>query len=421
MLAACQSDFAENAPAQSGDDDGMLDVGFDIYVDPEMISRASDGGRTIGKGSKINQLIYAVYLDEVSEESYVDDQGVQVTVKNHVYTLLTQYGNNDYGQHVVDFENGLYNLTIRLKKNQEYALVFWLQNKDIDAYDTSDFRCVQINYDNCKANDDALDAFAKVESMSVGSVQLSSNRSVYLSRPFAQINVGTTGKDYNEYIAKNGAGSDQLFSKIYVKGVACFMDVLLNKVLTPDDYEEYLEDPQSSPYYNKLKDLTSADQMLTDVTFETAPISDLYISGKEEFLKVKINDDNTEPLKRTDVFDEDKDGFLDYKTTGDMQAVINNTTYYLTETFKYLSMCYVLVPAPIIELPDYSGSGNGGNVDSNNADNWGKIEQITYSLYAPNESSLVGEQSINAVPVRRNWRSNIIGGLETTSSVFTTK
>jgi len=127
-------------------------------------SRAVD----INDGKKATELTYAIYDKDW----------------NHLQT------------YEAEFENGslVKELSLRLVKNKTYNFVFWAQNPNVTCY-TMDFETagqkpsVSVNYDALVANNDNYDAFFGQElALTVNGTV---NKTVYLKRPFAQINFGT--------------------------------------------------------------------------------------------------------------------------------------------------------------------------------------------------------------------------------------
>lgn len=92
-------------------------------------------------------------------------------------------------------------ITLRLVKNKFYNIVFWAQNPGVSCYTlnlqetaaSGATPSVTVNYDNAVANDESRDAFfGQLLNLEVdGNV----NETVYLKRPFAQINFGNNVTD----------------------------------------------------------------------------------------------------------------------------------------------------------------------------------------------------------------------------------
>ncbi|MBE6195456.1 MAG: hypothetical protein E7140_07005, partial [Rikenellaceae bacterium] len=130
------------------------------------------GSRAINDGKKATELTYAVY--------------------DAAWTLLKK--------ETVSFENGslVKELSLRLVKNKTYNFVFWAQAPGKGYYtanlgnlgDATVTPTVTVNYAATdEANDDTRDAFfGKKLALTVNGTV---NETVYLKRPFAQINFGT--------------------------------------------------------------------------------------------------------------------------------------------------------------------------------------------------------------------------------------
>ena len=470
LTASCSDDLPGQGGATTGGGDGEeVEVTFTISTEDAALlhTRAvkddpttdnADHGpgqyqSTIGKGLKVDALIYAVYEDEKDD--------------NNNYILLGQYGKgfigieadgtatsgtkpfgdqelyflgkDHNGQTIVNVgglfsQGGAYTLTLRLMRNKVYHLAFWAQSSKTAAFDTHDLAQVTVNYDNAKNNDELRDAFCKVESFSVSAS--ATPRKIVLTRPMAQINVGTSGADYKHYATGENVFPNRwiTYSKIAIKGVSNTINVV------KDEIGEVMK---------------NADDTDKEVIFDWNPIAAYYASGiptgdedkrvgddkensaKEEFLLVDLNYDGKVAGYKTEYPTTD--------VTKDEEGKI--TAYeYLTETFKYLSMCYVLVPAAKTETqPDGShytstvlssvqvyfaekvektpeaGSGAGEEGDAGEEDGAG--ETPTPEVI-PDEEHAYRYISLTNVPAQRNWRTNILGGLHDTddpddpSSVF---
>lgn len=450
MLTACSSENIWDYDGSQAAADEYVDVTFQIASETiGLSSRAGDdstvddstdnggnkdGGpgrwQTLGKGKKIDMLVYAVY--DANEK---DDNGKKTLVH------LTQYGeglkaadgqvaftsgtpenpgtpalsmedNTHKGQTIVNVGDILakgdsYTVTLRLMRQKEYTIAFWAQSSQSKAYDTNDLRHVEVLYkngnDNFINNDETRDAFCKAETFMVPDGGIN-HQTVILTRPLAQINVGTTGADYKNLEKGAIAGSTHRHvsqSKIEIKGVAKYLDVAENKVLTGDDIQDATTNP-NSPYYGVSGKAT------TDVIFDWAkipayynidiPTENLYIKAAgEELLYVDLNQDGT--LK-------------DYKTS---YPTLGSKGSYMTEQFKYLSMSYVLVGAP--KSPSSSDSNGSLSDDANSSVNNSKvIDNVTVWFAESNENGKVTNEfqslTVSQVPARSNWRTNILGGLQ---------
>lgn len=174
----------------SYDDLGDTEVTFSINL-PEMAedSRAS----VIADGTKATQLYYAVY----------DGQ-------KKIISGLTPNG-------AITLQNKRHELKLRLVKGLTYNIAFWAEPEN-DTYYTFDKENAKItvayrNTDSSlmSSNDEYRDAFyAVVTDYQVGVTNIKDN-TIYLRRPFAQVNVGTTLADLE---AAKTAGIDISKSKL---------------------------------------------------------------------------------------------------------------------------------------------------------------------------------------------------------------
>ena len=76
-----------------------------------------------------------------------------------------------------------------LVKGQTYSFIFWAQNKAFDGYDVTALKTVKVNYSKFKGNQDSYDAYYAKDSFLVSE---SMSRTIYLRRPFAQLNFGAS-------------------------------------------------------------------------------------------------------------------------------------------------------------------------------------------------------------------------------------
>lgn len=152
------------AKEQVGPGEGaMVEATFNVDV-PEVI-----GTKAIGDGLTASKLYYQVF-DE--ESNPIEGLGVQTKKMN----------------------SGKTTVTFQLVKDQTYNFVFWAQTPTEGYYEidgTEGLKKISAKYADKNANDENFDAFYAVEKFTVnGSI----SESVTLTRPFAQVNIATTGK-----------------------------------------------------------------------------------------------------------------------------------------------------------------------------------------------------------------------------------
>lgn len=440
LLASCTNDVSYDYEGESSYNNELVDVTFCITAeDLGLETRASSLGESenvypneglgskqvLSRGSKIDMLVYAVYMHSVDEEGNLE------------YKLLTQYrqgyvdtnGNPtlyfdnkpsyvDYlerpGQTIVnvkdvfnkpDGDYGAYTMKLRLMRNQQYTIAFWAQCSDIDCYDTKDLMDVKVTYTG-ENNDERRDAFCKAEVLSVGNN--SPARTVILKRPFAQINVATTGADYKnlvegKYVFKN---MEYKYSRIKISGLSQKINVVSDEV----DGENLVDatfDWAVMPAFMKLKEKDDfnafADQSEMTEDEKKEYKNHLIKRNNEEFLYVKLVSGSK---------------YLDYKT--DWPTIKDGE--FETETFKYLSMSYVLVPSAK-KYEGTDGEPSGGYLDYDYVTS--VLQEVRFEFAENEDGSNSNEyqsyQALTNVPVKRNWRTNILGGfgIETTpNSIF---
>lgn len=432
---SCKDDTFSNLNGEMGDE---VRVSFKLAPEGAVASGRANTASTISDGSKADVLIYAVY-DE--EGNLLDEYGMGSSVAG------VEAGP---GQTVLRPEGGFpMDVTITLKRGEKYQLAFWaMSSKAKNAYITEDLKKIEVNYsqvteetstidagtDNSSStpnNDEYRDAFCRSITLVAGEnggVQ----QNIHLYRPLAQINVGTNGFDYE--IATRETQTKYTYSKIRINRVARYLDVVADRTYTSTTSNE--ETTDKTPEAFAVVDFGwapipaySAMHPETDVYDVTVPVYPSYskwnwlyndafvlnrdgktidksqalgddgisgIYGKEYFLTVH-RDLSSKPKTMPEVKDQDvdNDGYRDY---ADLTSHNNKES----ETFKYLSMCYVL-----------TSSTEENPVVINNVKVW-----LASDANGADEYELL---NINQVPAQRNWRTNIIGNLLTEENNFEVK
>ncbi|MCH5228552.1 MAG: hypothetical protein J1F12_00975 [Muribaculaceae bacterium] len=297
---------------------------------------------------------------------------------------------------------------MHLDPDKEYKIVTWSQNSSCKAFDTTDLTNVVVKYGNALNNDELRDAFCAYKEFKGNDPSVF----VTLYRPFAQINVGTTGADLKTTLEHAVPGKPYLYSQVKVTGVANTIDVLNDKIGVAGTEPVTFEYNTIPSYWNwsNISNLTAKNYWETIVyDKKLAP---------EEFLLVDLDG---------------KEGYLQYQTyyptlwwfDGEWQTEDDDkweaTSGEIvkkgdprTETFKYLSMTYVLVPGGHYHNNGELISEEYGIDDSGNV-NYEKKDAATVNLEVAFKTGLssthVSDFSLKNVPVKRNWRTNILGGL----------
>lgn len=466
MMPACADDtFKDYNNADNSDE-----IKVTLTLAPEAISsntRAVDyTGKKISDGSKADMLIYSVFLasDDADGNDIENDEILEIETRNDFENI--ELG---YCQSAVKVNRFPYALNLTLKKRTDgknYRIAFWAQSSKSDAYNTKDLRKVEVIYSELQesipnndnpsgattekststpCNDERRDAFCRSVTILGNSSSVSQN--VYLYRPLAQINVGTSGYDF-EIINRERAKNEQyLYSKIRVNRVARYLNVVKDKT--------YTTTTGSNPYTTDDREKTQESFAVVDYGYAPIPAYENYYDENRtqcdmppyptytkwdwEYTKgdndnssfvlerdgYKIGDydgnDNGNELDYHNIYDKEEflyvhnDGFMsgDNKkgTTKGMKpneyeygpyANYNNYIDYESETFKYLAMCYVLTsstkddPVILYDVKCYLAKDESGKDE---------IEVF----------------SIDNVPAQRNWRTNIIGNLLSVEKKFSVK
>ena len=193
MLLGTVSCSNDMEPAMT--DDGT--VQFTIELPGNVDSRA------ISDGLNATELQVAVYK--------VKDDGTR-TLLNDISLL---------GDKKVTMSNKKATVNFKLVKGQKYSFAFWAQKPGCEAY-TFDAATgkVTVDYSKAVANVDDGDAFSNTTTLKVTGPM---NETIYLYRPFAQLNYGDVMADYT---AATAAGIDFKQTKVTVKQVATEFDIM---------------------------------------------------------------------------------------------------------------------------------------------------------------------------------------------------
>lgn len=430
LTAACSDNVTLDMP--QGNVNGTNVVTFTVQPQQLSLGTRADKdiethNKTISDGSDADVLIFAVYEEnedgtfKVAEEFGKGSQVPGFSVAN--------------GQNAIKVDE--YPVTIQLvftDEEKKYKVAFWAQNSTTTAYDTQNLQEVKVIYEEAKNNDELRDAFCAV-SKTIGFN--TKNEDVILRRPLAQVNVGTAGWDYEGAALIPSPYVLYTQSKIELEGVAQYYDIIAGKALC--DEEKY---PKTDAIF-KFNTLPAFIQ-IPDLSGLTCTPQE-----NEEYLSVDL-DKNKE-------IDNDKKykGWADfnkYKTDEETKADYYAGKFPDTEVFKYLSMCYVLVPEGNAEeatpeetpttpegddVPAEEGEGEEDNQgstetpdDPNYTYNGSTLNTVKFSIKGieldkdGNRLQITDEENntttdkeseentvftINNVPVQKNWRTNILG------------
>lgn len=398
--------------------------------------------RHISDGTKADMLIYAIYDKDGNQLHEGYGKGIDPELAKLGFKASP-------GQTVMKIDEFPCPVTIRLKRGVEYQVAFWAQSRQTHAYITSDLRKVEVNYNIVREetnstpgsgtqgaateeegdnddptttkpnNDERRDAFCRSVRLVAGQ-NGNVARNIYLYRPLAQINIGTRGYDYE--IATRTMTKKYTYSKIRINRVARYLDIVDDKIVSSTTSTEESDEEGKLIKTNEAFVVVDFDyapfpayeyMKLDEKTKSNVPLYPSYTSwdwvynpnfqhpaekgaddyANEEFLRLHI-DDYVTPQEDPNLPPRDKDGYLGYTNLNDYNDVKE------TETFKYLSMSYVLTSSTKEEA-----------IVINNVKVW-----LATDAQGSDEYLLL---DIDHVPAQRNWRTNIVGNLLTEEMDFT--
>ena len=126
--------------------------------------------------------------------------------------------------------NGSTTVNLQLTTGNSYSVIFWADNENapytVNFADELENASMTVDYSGVKSNNEELDAFYAVKTINVTGAQ---TETVYLKRPFAQLNIGT-----NDYAASTSAGYTPAYSyvKVPVSSEFKFEDGSVNDATT---------------------------------------------------------------------------------------------------------------------------------------------------------------------------------------------
>ena len=241
MATGCSQDEIVS-PATGGEST----VSFSVQAPDGMATRS------YGDGQTATQLSYAVY----------DAQG------NLISTLGTPAGQHE------TFTNHVTSVELKLVKGNTYKVVFWASPETASPY-TLDWENKTMSISAVHSNQEAGDAFYGTSTVQVTG---DSQQSVTLTRPFAQLNIGT-----NDYEAAEKAGFAPNVTQVTVSGMPNQMNLWDGTVSGNESVTyTYADIPAGETYPvagNKYLAmnyvLVGEDKVTTDVTFNYAKAMDV--------------------------------------------------------------------------------------------------------------------------------------------------
>lgn len=168
-VASCSQEEVVGHENSADAVEATFNVGFEGSTD----------SRAISDGTTVDQLYFAVY----------DADGKEIKA-------LRQ---DDVNGNAVKVENKTATVKVRLVKGQTYSFVFWAQKSGAGHYNTDNMKAIKVNSYKTKANDESRDAFYAYYDMKVKGETVEKgffSKDIELKRPFAQLNLGTTKRDW---------------------------------------------------------------------------------------------------------------------------------------------------------------------------------------------------------------------------------
>ena len=463
LTTACSDNIALDVP--QGDDNGTKTVTFTIQPQSQLGTRAEGdletGNKYISDGSKADVLIFAVYKAKKDAEGNITGWEPDTEFQKGNQTNGWYEGDLGDAQNAIKVDK--FPVAIQLvitDPDAEYKVAFWAQNHETKAYDTRKLHRVKVNYTDENGNpalnnDELRDAFCIVSDVITRDTK--DTQTVTLRRPLAQVNIGTAGWDYEGAAHLHPSPVGYTYSKVTLGGVAQYYDILNGEALDQDALDAAIEE---NP--NDFSEEEDADdhQATIDVTFDFNLIPAFIQADeeewkttytpveKEEFLQVDVNRNGSidgytknqyvswadyEKYRKGEIntnaadYQEPAEGDELPKTTG-TEDLFKQGIMPETEVYKYLSMCYVLVPeAKTIEAEGDVAGASEGDEEDETAEPEKESRVLSFVEFeakgidmdetadepaatdADDDKTLRKVFKINNVPVRKNWRTNIIG------------
>lgn len=178
--AACQKEVLTKK-------DGDSKVTFSVAIPDEVSTRS------FGDGATVDELRYQVYVgDQVMYEGTEERKGENFVVELNLVTGMT------------------------------YDLLFWAHVSGNEFYNVENLKDVKVNYTDADgkpyvSNDETRDAFYG-KYLNFEPTGVATSEKVYLKRPFAQINFGSSPNDWlnaQPFIKDNGLKSQVVMNNVY--------------------------------------------------------------------------------------------------------------------------------------------------------------------------------------------------------------
>ena len=173
-------------------------------------------------GEETAQVTFNVGAPEMATRAFSD--GATATVLQ--YAVYDAAGNELTDLTVTDAEiHGSTTVNLQLTTGNTYSVIFWAAAENAPYTVDFDAKTMTVDYTNAVSNDEERDAFYAYHEFTVTGSQ---TETVYLKRPFAQLNIGTS-----DYTVAEAAGYAPAYSYVKVP-VYNTLDLVEGKVSTVD-------------------------------------------------------------------------------------------------------------------------------------------------------------------------------------------
>lgn len=388
-------------------------ISFSILPESAKVTSRAAQDPHISDGSQVNTLRYVIYKKNAQGEFEIDPYYNDVAKK-------VPYSKSD-------------SFTLKLipdptaTENDVYKIFCWAQYEDAngvnDYYDVTGFpEKISVKYtkpgngEPFANNDELRDVFYAAREFTPQ--QKGTVVEVTLIRPLAQINIGTSGWDYEGIASIQPNAQVIKFSKIKIKGVANTLDMVNNRAWYEKENANSENELEVEYAYSVIPSYrhiygTDAFGKITGIRADDEKAG-LYSAHEEEFLKVKLTrpgkpGDDTTGEDSDDSKAGDANKFADYigwkdydyycATSGSHDMLLYQI---FTETFKYMSMSYVLVPFETKTDNQTTRSTVEVTFDCAEADESGNVKPE--GVFGEYKSVI----ELKNVPAYRNHRTNII-------------
>lgn len=415
LATSCSNETLDN-PGDALQDTDLTSVTLTLGADlAQITSRADDELPSqlvhIGTGSQIDMLIYAIY-----------DANQNVIEKYGTSTSEVAGFTPSAGQTIKKLnQDEINNLTLKLdefERSKTYYIVCWAQSSLCTDYNTTDLKQIKVKYTGAN-NNETRDAFtASLQFVVTGDAN---NFKVILKRPFAQVNVGTTGYDYEGVAVLKPSPISYTKSTVSLKGAAQYFNALESKVMNADDLEAAgIKDSPTTdvtfsmsyiPAFINIEQKENLDYWVYDptVTDYIGKIEKNEGTGAMDTTWISRHTELEQPLEHYlhINYREGSDGYMTWdRFLGHKRNDLNFNAAdakWNSRDLKYLSMCYVLVPEP----RDLTEDDNVANVSYGSVLNTFKCT-VEGNLLDGSNAVDNFDIELSNIPVQRNWRTNIV-------------